>query len=80
MGAPRQEVWIDEHKEELAKHGKVIAFGVGGLLDFWGGREKRAPKIVRQFSLEWLWRLVTKPRKNAKKVFTSLLFFRELFK
>jgi len=75
LGTPRQEKWILEHLETFRKRGNILVFGVGGLFDFWGGLEKRAPGIVRRLGLEWFWRLVTFPRKNFAKAMASLRFF-----
>jgi N-acetylglucosaminyldiphosphoundecaprenol N-acetyl-beta-D-mannosaminyltransferase len=60
FGAPRQEMWIAEHRETLDAS---VAMGVGGLFDFCSGRMPRAPKLVRQASLEWAWRLAMEPRR-----------------
>lgn len=75
LGTPKQERWILEHVEAFRKRGNILVFGVGGLFDFWGGLEKRAPGIVRRLGLEWFWRLVTFPRKNFAKATASLKFF-----
>lgn len=75
MGSPRQEKWILDHRETLSKRGNLLVFGVGGLFDFWAGYEKRAPELIRNLGLEWLWRLITFPRKNFQKAFSSLKFF-----
>lgn len=58
MGAPRQEVWIDRHRDELHVG---LALGVGGLFDFYSGRLPRAPQWVREVGLEWAWRLAQEP-------------------
>lgn len=53
---------------------------VGGFFDFLGGGEKRAPDIVRNLRLEWLWRVALNPKKNGKKALSSLKFFPLFFK
>lgn len=58
MGAPRQEYWIAEHRDEL---GVPVAVGVGGSLDVWAGRSPRAPRWMREVGLEWAYRLVRQP-------------------
>jgi N-acetylglucosaminyldiphosphoundecaprenol N-acetyl-beta-D-mannosaminyltransferase len=40
--------------------------GVGGSLDVYSGRVKRAPIIFRRMRMEWLWRLILNPRKWRK--------------
>ena len=55
MGSPRQEAFIARHRERL--RGRVrVAVGVGGSLDVWAGRARRAPPLVRRLALEWLYR------------------------
>lgn len=75
LGTPRQEKWILDHREILEARGNVLVFGVGGLFDFWGGLERRAPAPFRKLGLEWAWRLMSFPRKNFKKAMSSFKFF-----
>jgi N-acetylglucosaminyldiphosphoundecaprenol N-acetyl-beta-D-mannosaminyltransferase len=60
-GAPGQVLWIERNRDALARAGISMAIGVGGALDFLAGRVPRAPRIVRQFGLEWLYRLIRQP-------------------
>ncbi|MDP4179971.1 MAG: WecB/TagA/CpsF family glycosyltransferase [Bacillota bacterium] len=58
LGAPRQEIWIHEHKDKL----KVkICIGVGGSLDILSGNSKRAPEFFQKHGLEWFYRLCKEP-------------------
>jgi len=57
-GGRRQEKWIERN---LSKLPVKIAMGVGGSFDFISGQVKRAPKWIREFGLEWFWRLVCQP-------------------
>jgi N-acetylglucosaminyldiphosphoundecaprenol N-acetyl-beta-D-mannosaminyltransferase len=59
-GAPRQDLWIEEHKRVLPSSIKV-AMGVGGVFNYLSGRAPLAPAVVRRIGLEWLYRLVTQP-------------------
>ena len=58
LGAPRQEYWIKEHK---AKLGIPVSIGVGGSFDVIAGKAKRAPVIMQNLKLEWLYRLAKEP-------------------
>ena len=60
MGAPVQDVWIQEHLERLRV---PVTLAVGGLFDFYSGRIPRAPKPIRALGLEWLFRLTQEPRR-----------------
>lgn len=57
-GAPRQDLWIAKHGPALRV---PVMMGVGGSLDFLAGVQRRAPRLVRQLNLEWLYRLVSQP-------------------
>jgi len=61
MGFPRQERWILAHR-----HAGGALLGVGGTLDFWAGRCRRAPAWVRRNGLEWLWRVTVQPRRITR--------------
>lgn len=58
LGAPRQERFIIEHREQLAN--KVL-IGVGGSFDGMAGIVKRAPDIFIKLGLEWFYRLIKQP-------------------
>ena len=64
MGNPRQERWIARHG---ASTGCTLIFGVGALFDFLAGRVVRAPRLVRQARMEWLFRLAQEPRRLAER-------------
>lgn len=63
FGIPKQEKFIDRHKDAL---GVPILIGVGGSFDVYSGRVKRAPKWMQNRGLEWLYRLWQNPRKLGK--------------
>jgi N-acetylglucosaminyldiphosphoundecaprenol N-acetyl-beta-D-mannosaminyltransferase len=65
-GSPRQELWTLEHINILQSK-KVFVTTVGGFLDFYCGFYVRAPKIVRFFKLEWLWRTILHPARHYHK-------------
>ncbi|RRH68347.1 WecB/TagA/CpsF family glycosyltransferase [Falsigemmobacter faecalis] len=57
MGSPRQEELISR----LMKIHPATYMGVGGTYDVYSGAKKRAPKLLRNNGLEWLYRLGTNP-------------------
>ncbi len=67
MGIPRQEKFIRRTQSIIQAK---VAIGVGGSLDVYSGRAKRAPKLVQKLSLEWAWRTILNPKKisKAKKI------------
>jgi N-acetylglucosaminyldiphosphoundecaprenol N-acetyl-beta-D-mannosaminyltransferase len=65
LGAPRQEFWIHEHKNNL----KVkVCIGIGGSLDVLAGEKKRAPELFIRLNLEWLYRLLSEPARIKRQV------------
>ena len=72
MGAPRQEVWIRRHKDEL----KVpVAWGVGALFDYYALRFPRAPVWMRAIGLEWMFRLMLEPGRLWKRYLLGNFLF-----
>jgi len=61
MGSPKQEYWIERHRQDLKAN---ICMGVGGSFDIAAGRLVRAPKVFRVTGTEFLYRLLSEPRKR----------------
>lgn len=76
FGSPYQELWIDAHKKQL--EGSVVV-GVGGAFDFLSGNVPRAPKLIRDFGFEWLFRLVVQPWR-IKRQLSVFNFFAAVIK
>jgi len=66
MGIPRQEKFIKKTQSII---NASVAMGVGGSLDVFSGKAKRAPKVFQKLKLEWLWRLILNPSKISKAKF-----------
>ena len=64
MGVPKQEMWINEHLQDLPG---CVAIGVGGLLDFVSERIPRAPLWMRKCNMEWCYRLYNEPVRLFKR-------------
>ena len=60
LGAPRQEVWMSEHAGWV---GAPVLVGVGAAFDFLSGHKRQAPRWIQRRGLEWLFRLVSEPRR-----------------
>jgi N-acetylglucosaminyldiphosphoundecaprenol N-acetyl-beta-D-mannosaminyltransferase len=58
LGAPRQDLWIDAHRDRLRV---PVAIGVGGTLDILAGAVQRAPGWMQHSGLEWTYRLAQEP-------------------
>lgn len=72
FGAPKQEKWVNMHIREWRV---PVSIGIGGSLDFLAGAQKRAPRIVQKCALEWLWRMLSDPKRLFKRYFSNLFFF-----
>ncbi|SNT71535.1 WecB/TagA/CpsF family glycosyltransferase [Paracoccus seriniphilus] len=64
LGAPKQ--------ERLAARGRIeapeIGFAsIGAGLDFLAGNQQRAPRWVRRIAMEWVWRMLSSPRRLAPR-------------
>ena len=70
LGAPKQEVFAARAFAELPGVG-FLSIGAG--LDFIAGTQKRAPKWVRSLAAEWLWRLLSDPRRLTSRYAACLL-------
>jgi N-acetylglucosaminyldiphosphoundecaprenol N-acetyl-beta-D-mannosaminyltransferase len=66
LGAPKSEVWIDDHRAEL---GDCHAFCVGAGVAFFVGTTRRAPVAFRRVGMEWLWRVGQDPKRLARRYF-----------
>ncbi len=71
LGCPKQEYWMHTH----APHIPAVLIGVGAAFDFMAGTKKRAPHWMRQFGLEWLFRLFSEPRRLWRRYFVTNSLF-----
>jgi N-acetylglucosaminyldiphosphoundecaprenol N-acetyl-beta-D-mannosaminyltransferase len=60
LSTPKQEKCMWAFREQL---NVPVLVGVGAAFDFHTGRVKQAPVWMREHGLEWLFRLVTEPRR-----------------
>lgn len=70
LGAPRQEKWAAEHGPAT---GARLFAGLGGSLDVFAGRVKRAPVLFQRLGLEWLFRLFREPSRIGRMVKLPLI-------
>lgn len=64
LGAPKQEIWIDQVRSAVRP---AVLVGVGASLDFLAGTIPRAPRWMARSGLEWLFRLGREPRRLWKR-------------
>jgi exopolysaccharide biosynthesis WecB/TagA/CpsF family protein len=63
LGVPKQEIWARNYAGQL----RIQAICVGAGLDFIAGAQRRAPLVLRRIGCEWLWRMLTEPRRLAPR-------------
>lgn len=64
LGAPKQELLAARGRGRTPQLG-FLSIGAG--LDFLAGSQTRAPAWVRRLALEWVWRLMTNPKRLAAR-------------
>lgn len=73
LGSPKQEFFITRHKEALSG---IICLGLGGSLDVYAGRVRRAPHFFQRHGLEWFYRLLVSPKRLFRmRVLPLFLFY-----
>ena len=63
LGTPKQ----DFESMRIVSNLDVNAIGVGAAFDFLAGTKKEAPRFLQKSGLEWLFRLMTEPRRPWKR-------------
>ncbi|MEB3180091.1 MAG: WecB/TagA/CpsF family glycosyltransferase [Nostocaceae cyanobacterium] len=73
VGAPKQEKWLYKYKHQLSSI--KIFLALGATLDFEAGNVQRSPKWMSQVGLEWLYRLLSEPRRLWRRYLVDDLPF-----
>ena len=60
LSTPKQERWMAEHRDRLEA---PVLIGVGAAFDFHAGLKRQAPRWMQRSGLEWLFRLLSEPRR-----------------
>ena len=71
FGNPKQEIWIHENLSKLNIEG---AMAVGGAFRYLAGLVDLPPKWMDEAGLEWLWRLLTEPRRLGRIMRATVVF------
>ena len=67
MTAPKQEKWAYTHLDRLDVHCHIGT--IGAVFDFFAGTVKRAPERWQRVGMEWLYRLLSEPRRMWRRYF-----------
>ncbi|NEO32251.1 MAG: WecB/TagA/CpsF family glycosyltransferase [Symploca sp. SIO3C6] len=74
VGAPKQEKFIHKYKDQFQNI--QIFMGIGATIDFEAGKFNRPPKFIRNLGMEWLYRLLSDPKRLWKRyLIEDLPFF-----
>jgi exopolysaccharide biosynthesis WecB/TagA/CpsF family protein len=73
VGCPKQEKWIDTHKDKMP--GVHIWMALGATIDFEAGNVNRAPKIWQKIYMEWFYRFLQEPRRMFRRYFIDDMKF-----
>ena len=80
LGAPKQEIFMDKHQQEL---NVTLCCGLGGSLDIFAGTVQRAPDLFIKLGLEWFYRLLKEPKRIGRMMrlplFILLVIKKKLF-
>jgi N-acetylglucosaminyldiphosphoundecaprenol N-acetyl-beta-D-mannosaminyltransferase len=60
LGSPKQDLWMYEHRDRI---NAPVMVGVGAAFDFLAGVKPQAPRWIRNSGFEWLFRLITEPKR-----------------
>lgn len=64
LSTPKQERWMAAH---LGKIKAPVMIGVGAAFDFHAGLKRQAPKWIQRSGFEWLFRMLSEPRRLARR-------------
>ena len=63
LGTPKQDRWMHAHQG----HVRAVMLGVGAAFDFLSGTKPQAPRWMQRSGLEWLFRLLSEPRRLGRR-------------
>ena len=81
LGMPKQEQLISQ-----LKNVEIVKIGVGAVFEWIAGTKKQAPLVLQNMGLEWLYRLLSEPKRLWRRYFydftylVRILFKKYLFK
>jgi N-acetylglucosaminyldiphosphoundecaprenol N-acetyl-beta-D-mannosaminyltransferase len=71
LGCPKQEKWMAAHYKKI----NAVLLGVGGAFAVMAGLQRRSPKWMQEWGLEWLHRLMVEPRRMFRRYFETNFVF-----
>jgi len=77
LGMPKQERWAITHRTRISAS---LVMCVGAAMEFALGQKRRAPHWMQHNGFEWLWRLVSEPRRLWRRYLVQSLRFVRLLR
>jgi N-acetylglucosaminyldiphosphoundecaprenol N-acetyl-beta-D-mannosaminyltransferase len=75
LGAPRQEIWLQRNAPRLNAR---VAIAAGATIDFLAGEQTRAPRWIQALRMEWMFRLLSDPKRLAGRYAHDAVVFPRL--
>lgn len=72
LGSPKQDLWMYEHRNRI---NAPLMIGVGAAFDFLAGAKPQAPGLLRNNGFEWLFRLITEPKRLWRRYLVDYPLF-----
>jgi len=82
FGFPKQEIFIkllSDRVKQSKRYHPLVLMAVGGAFDYIAGQVPRAPDWMREYGLEWLYRLIREPRRLGRQI-RGAQFFWDVYK
>jgi N-acetylglucosaminyldiphosphoundecaprenol N-acetyl-beta-D-mannosaminyltransferase len=74
-GFPKQETFIAHHRTVT----NALWMGIGGSFDVYAGVVKRAPEFWQKHNVEWLYRLITDPKRIKRQIVLPIFMIQAFF-
>jgi N-acetylglucosaminyldiphosphoundecaprenol N-acetyl-beta-D-mannosaminyltransferase len=68
VGAPKSEIWCHRYAGQI---GDAYVMCIGAGVEFYLGVKKRAPRLMQNTGMEWLWRWGQEPRRLTQRYFVA---------
>ena len=73
LGFPKQEQFINKLKSEVGLNSNFV--GIGAVFEWVAGTKVKAPEILANIGLEWIFRLLQEPKRLYKRYFIDNSLF-----
>lgn len=73
VGAPKQEKFIQAYRQRMPE--VKIWLALGATIDFEAGNIRRAPRWMQRIGMEWLYRMLSEPKRLVRRYAADMIFF-----